>query len=57
MILYFHGNGEVLESEMMKTTREAPLLHQTGANLLLAEYRGYGSSSLFQSLFLGSEAQ
>ena len=48
-ILYFHGNGEVLESEVMKATREAPLLHQTGANLLLADYRGYGSSSPVQA--------
>ena len=33
----------------MKATREAPLLHQTGANLLLADYRGYGSSSPVQA--------
>jgi pimeloyl-ACP methyl ester carboxylesterase len=49
VILYFHGNGEVLESEMGKATAEAPLLHQTGANLLLVDYRGYGSSSPIQA--------
>jgi uncharacterized protein len=48
-ILYFHGNGEVLDSEVMKETREAPLLHQTGANVLLVDYRGYGSSSPVQA--------
>jgi uncharacterized protein len=49
VILYFHGNGEILDSEVKTATREAPLLHQTGANLLLAEYRGYGSSSPVQA--------
>ena len=48
-ILYFHGNGEVLDSEVMKPTREVPLLHQTGANVLAIEYRGYGSSSPIQA--------
>ncbi|MGA3210939.1 MAG: alpha/beta fold hydrolase, partial [Terriglobales bacterium] len=49
VILYFHGNGEVLESEAGTPTAEAPLLHQTGANLLLADYRGYGGSSPIQA--------
>jgi pimeloyl-ACP methyl ester carboxylesterase len=49
VILYFHGNGEVLDSEMRDATAEAPLLHQTGANLLLVEYRGYGASSAVQA--------
>ncbi len=48
-ILYFHGNGEVLETEMRNATAEAPLLHQTGANLLLVDYRGYGGSSAVQA--------
>jgi pimeloyl-ACP methyl ester carboxylesterase len=42
VLLYFHGNGYSLESE---ATAEAPLFHQTGLNLLLADYRGYGTSS------------
>jgi len=42
VILYFHGNGYSLESE---ATAEAPLFHQAGADLLLADYRGYGTSS------------
>lgn len=42
MILFFHGNGYALESE---ANLEAPMLHQTGANLLAVDYRGYGSSS------------
>jgi pimeloyl-ACP methyl ester carboxylesterase len=42
VLLYFHGNGYSLESE---ATTEAPLFHQTGVNLLLADYRGYGTSS------------
>ncbi len=42
VILFFHGNGYALESE---AAHEVPMLHQTGANLLLADYRGYGASS------------
>jgi uncharacterized protein len=42
VILFFHGNGYSLESE---ADSEAPMLHRTGANLLLADYRGYGASS------------
>ncbi len=49
VILYFHGNGEVLESEMRNATAEAPMLHQTGVNFLLVDYRGYGSSSPIQA--------
>jgi len=41
-ILYFHGNAGVLERE---ANREVPLFRQTGANLLLVDYRGYGHSS------------
>lgn len=50
VILYFHGNGYVLESEVVRTpAHEALSLHQTGANLLLADYRGYGESSPAQT--------
>jgi uncharacterized protein len=42
VILYFHGNGYSLESE---ARREASIFHQIGTNLLLADYRGYGTSS------------
>ncbi len=41
-IVMFHGNGYVLEH--MATT-EAPVLHALRVNLLLVDYRGYGSSS------------
>jgi pimeloyl-ACP methyl ester carboxylesterase len=46
VILYFHGNYEDLDTE---ATVEAPLLHETGANVLLVDYRGYGSSSPLQA--------
>jgi pimeloyl-ACP methyl ester carboxylesterase len=49
VILYFHGNGYGLDSEAKTSTPEAATLHQTGANLLLADYRGYGSSSQVQA--------
>jgi fermentation-respiration switch protein FrsA (DUF1100 family) len=42
VILAFHGNGYILE-DMAGT--EAASLHEIGANLLLVDYRGYGSSS------------
>ena len=38
----FHGNGYVLD-EMVPT--ELSQLHATGANLLIIDYRGYGTSS------------
>ena len=40
-ILFFHGNGEVV-SDYDET---APLYHQKKANLIVADYRGYGASS------------
>jgi pimeloyl-ACP methyl ester carboxylesterase len=42
VILFFHGNAYALEGE---ADLEAPMLHQTGANVLAVDYRGYGSSS------------
>jgi fermentation-respiration switch protein FrsA (DUF1100 family) len=42
VILAFHGNGYVLEQA---ATREVMPLHSLDANLLLIDYRGYGSSS------------
>ena len=39
-ILYFHGNGEVASDH----DAIAPLYHGAGANLLVAEFRGYGRS-------------
>jgi len=53
VILYFHGNGYTLESE---APREASLFSATGANLLLAEYRGYGTSSRLQANGSSTEA-
>jgi uncharacterized protein len=41
-LLYFHGNGYALEDELRE---EAPTLYQDRANLLLVDYRGYGTSS------------
>lgn len=43
-ILAFHGNGYVLED--MVEGEMLPNLHQLGANLLLVDYRGYGSSTV-----------
>ncbi len=45
-LLYFHGNGYPLEAE---AEHEAPALHQTGMNLLLVDYRGFGLSSRMQT--------
>jgi uncharacterized protein len=42
VILVFHGNGYVLE-EMVGD--ETSSLNEIGANLLLVDYRGYGSST------------
>jgi pimeloyl-ACP methyl ester carboxylesterase len=53
VILYFHGNYEVLGTE---ATIEAPLLHATNANVLLVEYRGYGTSSPLQATGATTEA-
>jgi len=39
-ILFFHGNGEVVS----EYDTIAPLYHQRGLNLIVADYRGYGSS-------------
>ncbi|MGC2293645.1 MAG: alpha/beta hydrolase, partial [Candidatus Acidiferrales bacterium] len=42
VLLVFHGNGYVLEQA---ATRELVPLHSLGTNLLMIDYRGYGSSS------------
>ena len=42
--LVFHSNGYVLEE--MAPGDELANLHQIGANLMLIDYRGYGSSTL-----------
>jgi len=39
-ILFFHGNGEVVSDY----DEIAPLYHQKGINLVVADYRGYGAS-------------
>src|ERR1700722_1062541 len=41
VMLVFHGNGYVLE----EMAGEADSLHEIGANLMLVDYRGYGSST------------
>lgn len=53
VILFFHGNYESLETE---ATAEVPLLHATTANLLVVDYRGYGSSSRMQASGQSTEA-
>jgi len=40
-LLYFHGNGEVASDH----DGIAPLYHDIGANLFVAEFRGYGQST------------
>lgn len=40
-ILYFHGNGEIASDH----DTLAPLYRQAGANLFVAEFRGYGRST------------
>jgi len=44
VLLMFHGNGYVLE-QTVASVGEMMSLHHLGPNLLLVEYRGYGSSS------------
>ena len=44
VLLMFHGNGYVLE-QAAGPAGEVMSLHRIGANLLLVDYRGYGSSS------------
>jgi uncharacterized protein len=41
-VLVFHGNGYVLEDMVGDETAS---LHEIGANLMLVDYRGYGSST------------
>jgi uncharacterized protein len=42
VILFFHGNGYTIEQSVRG---ELTGLHQTGANVLMVDYRGYGASS------------
>lgn len=44
VLLMFHGNGYVLE-QAAASEGEVKSLHHLGPNLLLVDYRGYGSSS------------
>jgi Putative lysophospholipase. len=39
-VLYFHGNGEIASDY----DDIAPLYHEVGLNLVVADYRGYGAS-------------
>ena len=52
-LLYFHGNGYALEQQ---AEVEAPALHETGMNLLLVDYRGYGTSSPLRTTAASTEA-
>jgi fermentation-respiration switch protein FrsA (DUF1100 family) len=45
VLLYFHGNGYCIEQTAVPSIGEVTPLHQTGANVLMADYRGYGTSS------------
>jgi len=54
-VLYFHGNGEVVSDH----DAVAPLFARCGANLFVAEYRGYGASDgtpAFATLFSDAHA-
>lgn len=39
-LVYFYGNGETMGAYLLVTTK----LHALGLNVLMLEYRGYGSS-------------
>jgi prepilin-type processing-associated H-X9-DG protein len=45
VLLYFHGNGYCIEQTAVPSIGEVIPLHNTGANVLMADYRGYGTSS------------
>jgi fermentation-respiration switch protein FrsA (DUF1100 family) len=45
VLLYFHGNGYCIEQTAVPPIGEVISLHKTGANVLMADYRGYGASS------------
>jgi uncharacterized protein len=45
VLLYFHGNGYCIEQTAAPSTGELIPLHNTGVNLLMVDYRGYGASS------------
>lgn len=44
VLLFFHGNGYVLDQTVGDGEELRPL-HNLGANLLMVDYRGYGTSS------------
>jgi uncharacterized protein len=44
VLLFFHGNGYVLDQTVGDRGELTPL-HNLGANLLMVDYRGYGTSS------------
>jgi pimeloyl-ACP methyl ester carboxylesterase len=52
-LVYFHGNGHPLESQ---ADVEAPALHESGMNLLLVDYRGFGLSSPMQTTAASTHA-
>jgi fermentation-respiration switch protein FrsA (DUF1100 family) len=45
VLLYFHGNGYCIEQTAVPSIGEVIPLHNTGASVLMADYRGYGTSS------------
>ncbi|HEY3927149.1 MAG TPA: alpha/beta fold hydrolase, partial [Candidatus Koribacter sp.] len=45
VLLFFHGNGYCIEQTVNAPVGELVPLHNTGANVLMADYRGYGTSS------------
>lgn len=45
VLLYFHGNGYCIEQTAAPLIGEVVPLHNTGVNVLMADYRGYGTSS------------
>jgi len=45
VLLYFHGNGYCIEQTAVPPVGEVVPLHGLGANLMMVDYRGYGTSS------------
>src|SRR5215472_6473744 len=45
VLLYFHGNGYCIEQTAVPPLGEIVPLHNIGVNLMMVDYRGYGTSS------------
>jgi len=45
VLLYFHGNGYSIQQTAIPPVGEVISFHNTGADVLMIDYRGYGTSS------------